>query len=94
VSIVGKLIEAGADLDNTAKYRLSALMLAVLNGHDAIVRALVAAGADTSLAGSGAPGFAGKTAADLARGRGAHELAELIERSATGALTRRDSQSP
>jgi ankyrin repeat protein len=81
-AIVERLIAAGADLNNTAKYRLSALMLAVLYRHDSIAQKLVAAGADTSLIGSGAPGFAGKTAADFARGRGADDLAGLIERRA------------
>ena len=81
-SLVERLIAAGADLNRTAKYRLSALMLAVINGHESIVRTLVAAGSDTSLAGSGAPGFAGKTAADLARGRGEDQLADFIERGA------------
>lgn len=64
--IVDVLIEHGADLDVTAKYSLSALMLAVIAGHEGIVRALMRAGADRSLQGSGAPGFAGKTAYDLA----------------------------
>ena len=65
-AIVELLIEHGADLDVTAKYSLSALMLAVIAGHEGIVRALMRAGADRSLRGSGAPGFAGKTAYDLA----------------------------
>jgi ankyrin repeat protein len=60
------LVEHGAALDHTAKYRLSALMLAVVNGHRDIARVLVGAGADVTLRGSGAPGFAGKTAFDLA----------------------------
>jgi len=58
----------GADLNHTAKYHLSALMLAVINGRDAIVGILVDAGADRSIEGSEAPGFAGKTALDIARG--------------------------
>jgi uncharacterized protein len=62
------LIERGADLDHTAKFHLSALMLAVINGRDAIVGLLVDAGADRSIQGSGAPGFAGKTALDIAEG--------------------------
>lgn len=73
------LIAAGADLDRTAKYRLSALMLAVVNHHEAIARALAAAGADLELEGSGAPGFAGKCAADFARERDLHGLATLLE---------------
>jgi len=72
------LIRAGAALDTTAKYRLSALMLAVLRGHEPVARALAAAGADLRLTGSGAPGFAGKTAAQLASERGLHSLAEAL----------------
>jgi ankyrin repeat protein len=60
------LVEHGADLNHTAKFHLSALMLAVINGRDAIVGILVDAGADRSIRGSGAPGFAGKTALDIA----------------------------
>ena len=55
-----------ADLDHTAKFHLSALMLAVLNGRTEIVRALVDSGADRSIRGSGAPGFYEKTALELA----------------------------
>ncbi len=72
------LIRAGARLDVTAKYSLSATMLAVINGHDSIARALAAAGADLGLVGSGAPGFAGKTAAQLALDRGNEELAKSL----------------
>lgn len=68
--VVQLLVERGAALDATAKYRLSAVMLAVINGHVDIVRTLVQAGADLTLQGSGAPGFAGKTALDLAVARG------------------------
>jgi ankyrin repeat protein len=76
------LIGAGADLDITAKFGLSATMLAVVNGHLSVARTLAAAGADLRLRGSGAPGFAGKTAAELARGRGFPELAEELSRRA------------
>jgi ankyrin repeat protein len=41
-------------------------MLAVINGRDAIVGLLVDAGADRTIRGTGAPGFADKTALDLA----------------------------
>jgi ankyrin repeat protein len=75
---VGVLVRAGADLDRTAKFGLSALMLAVVNHHEAVARALAAAGADLRLVGSGAPGFAGKTAARLARERGLEELARML----------------
>jgi ankyrin repeat protein len=64
--VVGWLVARGADLDYTAKFGQSALMLAVLGGHATTVRILVDAGADRTLRGTGAPGFAGKTALDLA----------------------------
>ena len=64
--VVRLLVERGADLNHTAKYTLSAIMLAVINGRDAIVGILADAGADLTIRGSGAPGFAGKTALDLA----------------------------
>lgn len=72
------LIRAGADLDITAKYGLSAIMLAVTNGHEAVARALAAAGSNLHLAGTGAPGFAGKTAAQLALDRGLDTLASEL----------------
>jgi ankyrin repeat protein len=64
--VVALLIRHGAALDVTAKFGLSALMLAVVARHSEIARQLVRAGADRTLRGSGAPGFAGKTARDLA----------------------------
>ena len=64
--MVETLVEGGADLNRTAKYNLSALMLAVTAGHAGVARLLVRAGADLRVRGSGAPGFAGKTAHDLA----------------------------
>ena len=73
--LVDLLIANGVDLDVTAKYHLSALMLAVIGGHADVARRLAAAGADRSIRGSGAPGFAGKTASDLARDRGMEDLA-------------------
>lgn len=75
---VAWLISQGADLDHTAKYRLSALMLAVIATHDKVARLLVRSGADASLQGSGAPGFADKTAADLAEDAGNKRLAAYI----------------
>ena len=76
--MVETLIESAADLNVTAKYNLSALMLAVIAGHAAIAQLLARAGADLSLTGSGAPGFMGKTAYDLAVAREMKELyAEL-----------------
>ena len=72
--IVAMLVERGADLDVTAKYGLSALMLAIVAGHGEVARLLARAGADVRLRGSGAPGFAGKTAYDLAQDRGMDDL--------------------
>jgi uncharacterized protein len=78
MEIVEWLIARGAELDHTAKYHLSALMLAVINAHSDVARLLVNAGADTSITGSGAPGFSARNAADLAEERGDHRLAEFI----------------
>lgn len=75
------LISRGAGLNYTSKFSLSALMLAVIAGHADVARALASAGADLTLRGSGAPGFAGKTAADLARDRGDTALAVVLDPS-------------
>jgi ankyrin repeat protein len=74
----------GANLDCTAKYGLSALMIAVVRGHGDVVRALLAVGADQSIRGTGAPGFAGKTALDLARARGDRLLIEMLQARDSG----------
>jgi ankyrin repeat protein len=79
--VVNLLIQRNANLDVTAKHGLGALMLAIINGHADIAMALMKAGADPNLRGSGAPGFAGKTASDLAVERGLKELVEAIQRS-------------
>jgi len=72
------LIRAGADLDRAAKFGLSAMMLAVVNHHQAVAEVLAEAGADLTRRGTGAPGFAGRTASDLARERGFTVLAERL----------------
>ncbi len=77
-AIVRVLLAHGADTDVTAKFGLSALMLAVVNRHADIARQLVDAGTDLSLKGSGAPGFAGKTALELAEHAELKELAAYI----------------
>ena len=69
IEVVRLLADRGADLNHRAKYGLTAAMLAVVRGHVDVVRTLVEAVADLTLRGSGAPGFDGKTAADLARDR-------------------------
>ena len=76
--VVETLIAHRANLNITAKFGLSALMLALVAGHPEIARLLAKAGADLSLRGSGAPGFADKTAYDLAVDLGMLDLsAEL-----------------
>lgn len=75
---VQALLRHGADLNVTAKYGLSALMLAIVGGHESIARELARAGADLTLRGTGAPGFAGKTAHDLAQARGMTALCEIL----------------
>jgi ankyrin repeat protein len=77
--MVETLVGSGADLNVTAKYNLSALMLAIVAGHVAIARLLARAGADRGLRGSGAPGFIGKTAYDLAVAREMEELYAELE---------------
>ena len=78
LEIVETLLASKAELNKTAKYHLSALMLAVIAGHSAVARVLAEAGADRSIRGTGAPGFAGKTAYDLAVARGLNELADVL----------------
>jgi ankyrin repeat protein len=73
--IVATLIGQRADLNVTAKFGLSALMLAIVAGHLEIASLLAKGGTDLSLRGSGAPGFAGQSAYDLAVARGWLELA-------------------
>jgi ankyrin repeat protein len=74
LEVVEILIAHRANLNITAKFGLSALMLALVAGHPEVARLLAKAGADLSLRGSGAPGFADKTAYDLALERGMQEL--------------------
>ena len=76
--MVQLLLKKEAALDVTAKYRLSALMLAVIDHRAGIAKMLVAAGADTAMRGSGPPGFSGKTAADLAEDAGLEDLASYL----------------
>lgn len=74
VELVAVLLAHGAELDVTAKFGLSALMLAIIAKQPEIAAMLVRAGADLSLRGTGAPGFFGKTAHDLAVEHGMDEL--------------------
>ena len=76
--MVELLIAHRANLNVTAKFGLSALMLAIVAGHTEIAILLARAGTDLSLRGSGAPGFAGKTAYDLAAERGMQDLTKIL----------------
>ena len=77
--VVETLIAHRANLNITAKFGLSALMLALVSGHEEVARLLARAGADLSLRGTGAPGFADKTAYDLAVERGMLALSEELK---------------
>ena len=77
-ALVHLLTENGADLNHHAKYGLTAVMIAVIRGHAEVVRILVEAGADLTPQGTGAPGFSGKTAEDLARERGDDTMIRLL----------------
>ena len=81
--VVRFLLDYTADLDATAKYGLSALMLAVVYQHSKVVKQLVDAGANTQLRGSGAPGFSGKTARELAEQSGLTEIAGYLTRTSS-----------
>jgi ankyrin repeat protein len=78
LAVVECLLRYGANLNVRAKFGLSALMLAIVAGHEAVARTLVCAGADLTICGTGAPGFAGKSAYDLATQHGMQELCEQI----------------
>jgi uncharacterized protein len=77
--VVATLVHHRANLNITAKFGLSALMLAIIAGHTEIARLLAKAGADLSIRGTGAPGFADKTAYDLAVARGMQEVSEELK---------------
>jgi ankyrin repeat protein len=73
------LVQRGANLDVAAKFNLTALMLAIVNLHEDIAVALIEAGADLEHRGSGAPGFAGLSALDLARMRELEAVVAAID---------------
>ena len=79
--IVEVLIAHRASLNVTSKFGLSALMLAIVAGHEKVAHLLVKAGANVSLLGTGAPGFADKTAYDLAVERRMTELSVELNRN-------------
>ena len=80
--VVETLIAHRANLDITAKFGLSALMLAIVSGHEEVARLLARAGADQSPRGTGAPGFADKTAYRLAAERGMLNLSAELKPTA------------
>jgi uncharacterized protein len=92
--VVEALVAAGADLNVVAKYSLTALMLAVVAGHPAVARTLTRAGADLGVRGTGAPGFAGKTAYDLAVVREMVELYADLAPAGVEAPDRGDERGP
>jgi ankyrin repeat protein len=63
------------------KIKVTALMLAVINGSLEIARTLVTAGANLEIQGTGAPGFHGKTALDLARAQNRPDLVDALRQS-------------
>jgi len=75
---VRTLVAAGAELDVAGKFGLTAMMLAVVGAHPSVAELLASAGADLRARGTGAPGFAGKTASALAHDQGLHELAAKL----------------
>jgi len=77
--VVESLIAHRSNLNVTAKFGLSALMLAIVAGHAEVALLLAKAGADLSLRGTGAPGFADKTAYDLAENRGMLALSAALK---------------
>ena len=76
--IIETLIAHRANLNVTAKFDLSALMLAIVAGHEEVAILLAQSGADLTLRGSGAPGFADKTAYDLALERDMQKLVKVL----------------
>ena len=85
VDVVRLLIQRGANLDVTAKYNLTALMLAIVNMREDIAIALIEAGSGLERRGSGAPGFTGLTALDLAQARELESVVAAIEARAQAA---------
>ena len=77
--VVEALIARRSNVNMTAKHGLSALMLALVAGHEEVARILADAGTDLSLQGTGASGFAGKTAYDLAVEREMRELSSVLK---------------
>jgi ankyrin repeat protein len=85
VELVRLLIENGADLNVTAKYNLSALMLALIAQHVVAAQLLIEAGADVNIRSS--PLFYGRSALFLAEVGGHAELVTLLlQKGATSGM--------
>ena len=81
---VADLLDRGVDINSLDKHGQTALMLAIVARHEAAASALVRAGANLALRGSGgAPGFRDKTAYDLAMEQGMDALCREIQARAT-----------
>ena len=76
VELTQLLIQRGAELNHTAKHRLTALMLAVINSRTEVVRLLVEAGADRNIAGS--YGSFACTPLQYAQKSGQDEIAQIL----------------
>jgi len=76
------LPNSGVDVDALDRHGQTALMLAIVAGHGGVARALVHAGAGLTIRGSGAHGFSGMCAYDLAAKLGMKKLcSEIAARS-------------
>ena len=69
--------ECGATVDKATRTGSTPLMWAASSGHTAVVRQLLALGADRSLVATDGP-FRGQTALDVAEARGKVEAAALL----------------
>ena len=69
--------ECGATVDKATRTGSTPLMWAASSGHAAVVRQLLALGADRSLVATDGP-FRGQTALDVAEARGKAEAAALL----------------
>jgi ankyrin repeat protein len=79
VELVRLLIEAGAALDITAKYNLSALMLAIVARHLDVAHLLIDAGAALDIRSTG--DFGARTALSLAEASGQDEIAMFLKKN-------------
>jgi hypothetical protein len=79
---ISTIAPGGASLDRSPGTGSPRRMLALMNGHAEVVRVLVEAGADLSVRGTGALGFAGKTALQLARAARRTDIVRVLRDAA------------